>query len=317
MRLRHIEIIHAIMASGSISGAARRLKRLAAQHQPRARPCRTATRFRLVRQAAFRPVPPTPRAPRLMPEIDQLYLHLQRIDQLAQRLRETQTQQLRIGAAHAMGQVFMVQVLMDYRRLAPPLSAEVKLVTGHQDTLCQDLLADRLDLALAFGQSVAPGLTTEVLYRADMVALIPSSLTVATPVSLAQICEHYLLMMQPQDPLGRVVYRALQAQGLRSRGTLQIKTYSVIADMVLTVSGVGIVDTFIASCYAAQLQVVAIQEALPFKVQWLTTASQAAEPAVLLMRSIICRQREPWRDTSHCARTRDIRADWLQPSRRR
>ncbi|CRL46100.1 DNA-binding transcriptional regulator LysR [Sodalis glossinidius str. 'morsitans'] len=195
---------------------------------------------------------PTPRAQRLMPEIEQLYLHLQRIDQLAQRLREPQPQQLRIGAVHAMGQVFMAQVLMDYRRLAPPLSAEVELVTGHQDTLCQDLLAERLDLVLAFGQSVAPGLTAEVPYRADM---------------------------------------------------------------VLAGGGVGIVDTFTASRYAAQLQVVAIQEALPFEVQWLTTASQAAEPAVLLMRSIISRQREPWRDALHCARTRDVRAGWWQPSR--
>lgn len=46
------------------------------------------------------------------------------------RLREPQHQEMRIGAAHAMGQVFMAQVLMGYRRLAPTLSAEVELVTG-------------------------------------------------------------------------------------------------------------------------------------------------------------------------------------------
>ncbi|WP_074013740.1 LysR substrate-binding domain-containing protein [Candidatus Sodalis sp. SoCistrobi] len=112
----------------------------------------------------------------------------------------------------------------------------------------------------------------------------------------AWLCEHHLLMMQPQDPLGRVVHRALQSQGLRSRGTLQIKTYSVIADMVLAGGGVGIVDTFTARRYAAQLQVVAIQEPLPFEVQWLTTASHAADPAVLLMRSVIGRQLAQWID---------------------
>lgn len=237
------------MASGSISGAARRLN----VSQPNI----SRVLAHAEQQLGFalfdrRPswLLPTARAQRLMPEIDQLYQHLQRIDQLAQRLRAPPPQQLRIGAAHAIGQSLMAQVLLDYRRQAPPLAAEVELVTGHQDTLCQDLLADRLDLALAFGQTVTPGLTAEGLYRADMVALIPSSLTVAAPVSLAWLCEHHLLMMQPQDPLGRVVHRALQSQGLRSRSTLQIKTYSVIADTVLAGGGVGIVDTFTARRYA-------------------------------------------------------------------
>lgn len=79
----------------------------------------------------------------------------------------------------------MAQVLLDYCRQAEPLPADVELVTGHHDTLCQELLADRLDLALTLGQSLAPRLTAEVLYRADMVVLDPPSVTVAAPVSLA------------------------------------------------------------------------------------------------------------------------------------
>ncbi|CAJ0993028.1 LysR family transcriptional regulator [Sodalis praecaptivus] len=293
MRLRHIEIIHAIMASGSISGAARRLN----VSQPNI----SRVLAHAEQQLGFalfdrRPsgLQPTSRAQRMMPEIDQLYLQLQRIDQLAQRLRAPE--QLCIGTAHAIGQSLMAQVLLDYRRQAEPLPADVELVTGHHDTLCQDLLADRLDLALTFGQSLAPRLTAEVLCRADMVALVPPSVTVAAPVSLAWLCEHHLLMMQPQDPLGRVLHQTLRAQGLRSCGTLQIKTYSVIADMVLAGGGVGIVDTFTARRYAQQLQVVKIQGALPFEVQLLMTASHAADPAVLLMRSIIRRRLEQWVD---------------------
>lgn len=129
-----------------------------------------------------------------------------------------------------------------------------------------------------------------------MVALIPPSVTLAAPVSLAWLCEHHLLMMQPQDPLGWVLHQTLRAQVLRSCGTLQIKTYSVIADMVLAGGGVGIVDTFTARRYAQQLQVVKIQGALPFEVQLLMTASHAADPAVLLMRSIIRRRLEQWVD---------------------
>lgn len=103
MRLRHIEIIHAIMASGSISGAARRLN----VSQPNI----SRVLAHAEQQLGFalfdrRPsgLLPTARAQQLMPEIDQLYLHLQRIDQLAQRLRAPPPQQLRIGAAHAIGQ---------------------------------------------------------------------------------------------------------------------------------------------------------------------------------------------------------------------
>ncbi|WP_025245550.1 hypothetical protein [Candidatus Sodalis pierantonius] len=74
----------------------------------------------------------------------------------------------------------------------------------------------------------------------------------------------------------------------------------------------GIVDTFTARRYAQQLQVVKIQGALPFEVQLLMTASHAADPAVLLMRSIIRRRLEQWVDAQAADRGR--RGDYCQKS---
>ncbi|WP_187202544.1 hypothetical protein [Sodalis-like endosymbiont of Proechinophthirus fluctus] len=54
---------------------------------------------------------------------------------------------------------------------------------------------DRLDMALTFGQSLLPRLTAEVLFWPNMVALVPSSLTVTVRVSLTWLCGHHLLMM--------------------------------------------------------------------------------------------------------------------------
>src|SRR5476649_1162675 len=94
-------------------------------------------------------------------------------------------------------------------------------------------------------------------------------------------------MVQHHDPLGQVRSRGLREDGLTPRSALQIKTYSVIADLVLAGGGVGVVDTFTALRYINQLKILPVVEALPFEVILLSRRDQPSSQAALKLKQLI------------------------------
>ncbi|KFD08749.1 LysR family transcriptional regulator [Rahnella aquatilis CIP 78.65 = ATCC 33071] len=272
MRLRHIEVFQAVLQAGSVSGAARLLN----VSQPNVSRVLNHAEQQLG-FTLFDRTPQglivTPEGRRLMPEVEALFSHIQAIGELAEQLRQGEGQHVRIGSAHALGHSVMAPVLVDFRRQTP--GGSVELVTGHFNTLSQDLLQYKMDFALAFGEQATQELVAESIYQANMVALLPKDSPVEGPVSLAWLCENDLLMLQQQDPLGQVLNRVLRENGLMPHSALYIKTYSVIADMVLAGGGVGVVDTFTARRYVDQLKIVAVAEPLPFEVIFAEPAGSA------------------------------------------
>ncbi len=138
-----------------------------------------------------------------------------------------------------------------------------------------------------FGQQVPGELLAEPLFRSSMVALLPKASPVEGPVSLTWLYENSLLMMQNQDPLGQVLHRALRHQALKPVASLYIKTYSVIADMVLAGGGVGVVDLFTALRYADRLTILPIVEPLPFEVMLISRRDHVQSRAVSRLKQVI------------------------------
>ncbi|OSM97763.1 MULTISPECIES: LysR family transcriptional regulator [Lonsdalea] len=267
MRLRHIEVFQAILQAGTISGAARLLNVSQPNVSRVLSHAEQQLGFALFERRAQGMVI-TDEGHRLIPEVQALYQQLQSINTLTEQIRTGQRQTIRLGAAHAFGQQIVAPAMVAFQSHSAQVNVE--LVTEHFSTLCQAIQRDQLDLALVFGQQVPDDLVTEPLCQSSMVALLPKDSPQQGPVSLEWLCRNNLLMMQQQDPLGRVVHRALNDRGLQPAASLFIKTYSVIADMVLAGGGTGIVDLFTARRYIDQLKIVPIIQPLPFEVMMIS-----------------------------------------------
>jgi len=284
MRLRHIEVFQALLQAGTVSGAARLLN----VSQPNVSRVLNHAEQQLgfaLFERTTQGLIITPEGRRLMPEIEALFSQIQVIGALAEQLRQGEGQHVRLGSAHALGQAVMAPVLADFRRSTP--GGSVELVTTHFHTLVQDLLQYKMDFALTFGEQAPEELISESLYKANMVALLPLDSPMEGPVSLQWLSENDLLMLQQQDPLGQTLSRALREKGLSPRSQLYIKTYSVIADVVLAGGGVGVVDTFTARRYQHQLKILPVVEALPFEVILLSRKDQPASQAAQKLRQLI------------------------------
>lgn len=284
MRLRHIEVFQAIVQTGTISGAARLLNVSQPNVSRVLNHAEQQLGFTLFERRAQGMVV-TAEGRRLLPEIDELYHRLQAINLLAEQLRRGEGQTVRVGAAHAFGQMVLAPALVAYQQQA--VAVNVELVTEHFGTLCRSLLDNQLDFALVFGQQVDADLLAEPLFQSSMVALLPADSPQQAPVTLEWLCANNLLMMQNQDPLGRVLHRALRDKHLHSALSLSIKTYSVIADMVLAGGGVGVVDLFTACRYADKLKLLPIAQPLPFEVMLISRRDQPQSQSMLHLKQVI------------------------------
>lgn len=284
MRLRHIEVFQAIIDTGSISGAARQLNVSQPNVSRVLGHAEQQLGFTLFERRSQGMIP-TLEAQRLIPEIRELYSRLQAISILTERLRRGEGQRVRVGAAHAFGQMILAPAMVEYRRQNGLVN--VDLVTEHFSTLCQNLLEDRLDFALVFGQQIPAELVAEPLFHSSMVALLPLGMEASSPVTLEWLCQNNLLMMQKEDPLGHVLHRALRDKGLQPASSLSIKTYSVIADMVLAGGGVGIVDLFTGRRYAGQVRVVPVAQPLPFEVMLIGRRDRPQSHSTLQLKQVI------------------------------
>lgn len=284
MRLRHIEVFQAIVDTGSISAAARQLNVSQPNVSRVLGHAEQQLGFPLFERRSQGMIP-TLEAQRLIPEIRELYGRLEAIGNLTEQLRRGEGQTVRVGAAHAFGQMILAPAMVEYRRQNGFVN--VDLVTEHFSTLCQNLLEDRLDFALVFGQQVSGELVAEPLFHSTMVALLPADAQAPESVTLEWLCQNNLLMMQKEDPLGHVLHRALRDKALQPANSLYIKTYSVIADMVLAGGGVGIVDLFTGRRYAHQLKVLPVAQPLPFEVMLISRRDRPQSQSTLQLKQVI------------------------------
>lgn len=264
MKLRHLEVFHALMRTGSVSAAARRLN----VSQP------SVTRVLLHAESSLgvrlferhpRGLSPTPEALRLWPGVESMVDQLEALAQLETQLRHGVDQHLRLGASHALGHSILPAAMIALQREMPALTVE--LATSHFSTLCEELLTHRLDLALAFEQPMPEGILGETLVRAPLSALLPRDLCAPARVDLAWLWRHDLIAMPREDPIGRLVHQATLDAGLPSPAArLRIKTYSVIAEMVMAGGGTGLVDPFTAERYRDRLRVVPLTPAIEMSV---------------------------------------------------
>ncbi|MBJ7223379.1 MULTISPECIES: LysR family transcriptional regulator [unclassified Brenneria] len=284
MRLRHIEIFQAIIQAGTISGAARLLNVSQPNVSRVLNHAEQQLGFALFERRTQGMIV-TKEGRRLIPDVQALFRNLQTISSLTEQIKTGKEQSVRLGAAHAFGQMIVAPALVEFHK--QEMLVNVELVTEHFSTLCLNILQDQLDFALVFGQQVPAALLAEPLFQSSMVALLPKDSPVNGPVSLEWLCSNNLLMMQLQDPLGQVLHRALRDKSLKPAAALYIKTYSVIADMVLAGGGVGVVDLFTACRYANQLKIVSIDQPLPFEVTLISRRDNPQSRATLQLKQMM------------------------------
>jgi DNA-binding transcriptional LysR family regulator len=288
MRLRHIEVFHAVMQAGTVSGAAQVLhisQPAVTKVLQHAEAQLGITLFQRTRGKFV----PTPEAQRLFVEVDRLHGDLVAIRRLAASLKSGQAQSVRLAATPALGMTVVPAAMARWHRALP--GARCALFTHHTRELVSALLLGEADMALSMQDPRHPGIGSEILASAPMAALVPMRSPLARRSGPLQVTElpPEMIGLDADDPLGNRVLAACEAADHLPQMRITVQTYQLARALAEAGLGVTVVDPFTAaSADRQQVRVRPLDPPLPVSLHLLWAASaplsQAARRLVVDLR---------------------------------
>ena len=246
MRLRHIEVFHAVMQAGTVSGAAHLLHISQPAVTKVLQHAEAQLGFALFERVRGK-FHPTPEALRLYVEVDKLHGDLVAIRRLATSLRTGQTQSVRLAVTPTLGISVVPAAMQRWAKAVP--EGRCELSTQHTRELVNTLLLGEADLGLSLQDPRHPGIRAEPLAAGAMVALIPAHSPLARqrgPIALAALPQP-LIGLAGDDPLGNRFSAACEAQGVALQWRITVQTYQLARALAEAGLGATVVDPFTAA----------------------------------------------------------------------
>ena len=245
MRLRQIEVFHAVYSCGSVTRAAEVLnvsqpsvsKVLAHAEQQLGYPLFDRVRGKLI---------PTPEADRLFSHVTSVYDSVDRLRHVAENLRTADSGKIRIAATPAFGIDLLPGAMASFRKEHGDVVFHVE--TLHHDEICDALLESRLDLGLAFDPVDVPGVAEDVLAQGRFVVLTPADVDFGgnRGIGIDDLADLPFIKLDSKGPLGRLLSTHIESSGVDLNTVAYSETYHVAKALVSHDMGVTITDEITA-----------------------------------------------------------------------
>lgn len=262
MRLRSIEALHALFRTGAISRAARLLGISQPAASKLVRHAEQQLGFALFERVKGRLVP-TREAEILAPEIERLFRQLEHVQRLGQNLGPERQGRIRLGCIPSLALSIVPSAIHALQQVHPQVRYEV--LTQHTNELVEGILAQDIDIALAYDHAPSAGIRIEKLCRGQMVFIQPAS--GADEVRLEDLPRFPMIGLASEDPLGRLLRQRLNAEGISLAPQIEVQTYYLACALVAKGCGASVVDMFTAlSLMTSNIAVAQLRPAIHFDV---------------------------------------------------
>ena len=247
MRLRHIEVFHAIMQVGTISGAAQVLHISQPAVTKVLQHCELQLGMQLFERVRGK-LYPKPEAHRLFIETEKLNRDLQGIRRLAASLKGRAVETIRLVATPAVAVSVLPGAMTQWRGKFPDTRCE--LSTHHTSEIVNTLRLGEADLALSLRDPCHPGIVAEPIAQGVMTVIAPACSwradEAARPLGPDGLSGE-LIGHAAQDPLGELVMAACETQGVHPAFHTVVQTYQIARSLVEAGAGMAVVDPFTAA----------------------------------------------------------------------
>lgn len=266
MRLRHIEVFHAIYVTGSVTNAAEFLHVSQPSVSKVLAHAEQQLGFALFERIKGRLVA-TEEATLLFGEVDKMYQQLRSVRHCALNLKNKSSGKITIGLAPALGFDLIPQAVARYKELNPQIN--ISLQTMHNDEVRQALIEHKIDFALMFSPPPLPGVKQQLVCQSQLVMMYPRDLLPDTPsqVRLQQFEHHEVIGIGDSGPLGDLLWHRLAEDDIALNSNITVQTYFIAARLVAQNIGVCVVDEFTARGNTNdKVAIAAIEPALNFNL---------------------------------------------------
>jgi len=243
LTLRQIEVIRAIMVTGTVGGAARLLNVSSPGVSRLMKHAETLVGVKLFSRRGGR-YSPTPQANAIFSQINGVYDKVEDLQFVISRIKRGANTELKIGSVPSIANVMVPRAIADLRKVLPNLLIEVDILKI-EDAIDYLLLgkgelvtlSDKLDHSM---------LAIEPLARGRLKCVVPEGhpLSRRTRVTADEIVKYPLIGVDPNDPYGRIMASVFASRDLPYEVTIRARFGSTVCALVAHKLGIAIVDEF-------------------------------------------------------------------------
>jgi DNA-binding transcriptional LysR family regulator len=265
LTLRQIEVIRAVLLTGTIAGAARLLNVAAPGLSRLMKHTEDSLGGKLFSRRDGRFVP-APEATSIFAQINELHRNLENLHFAIGALERGEGAEFKFGATPSIGHVMAPLAVADLRRRYPDLLIDLDIIK----------IEDAIDfLLLGRGEVVAmssrlehPAITFEPLAQGQLFCIVAEKHPLAsrTRIAAAEIAAHPLIGIEPRDPYGQIVVRLFERAGVGYRVTIKARFGVTVCALVRQNLGIAVIDEFtLAERNGAGLRTIPIKETTTFQ----------------------------------------------------
>jgi DNA-binding transcriptional LysR family regulator len=245
MRLRHIEVFHAVYTSGSITGAAKLLNVSQPSISKVLAHAEQQLGFPLFHRHKGK-ITPTREAERLIDHVNQAYRNINELRRVSKNLGSAETGVIRIAMMPALGIDVIPAAIASYLVQHPDTVFEIETLHLHQ--VIRALRELRFDFGIVFNPPVTPGIKIDRLAKAKLVALTHGSEDLANKAKLSfdDLDGMNFINLSTRSPLGQLLATQIETSNIKLRTIAHVETYQMAKALVAHGAGMALVDEITA-----------------------------------------------------------------------
>lgn len=245
MRLRHIEVFHAVYTTGSVTNAAKKLFVSQPSVSKVLSHAEQQLGFQLFNRIKGR-LTPTEEADLLFEEVDRIYRQLVNINDAAENIKNNEVGRIAVAVTPALGFDVIPAAIVKFKNQHENISFNIQ--TLHNNRLLNHLLRHQSEIAILFSPDKFAGLSEIMFGTGKLVAVYSKKLMPHCPkqISLPEILEFPLISIWDSGPLADIVWQEMSNQELKPSSSIKVQTYFIAVSLVKYGAGICIVDEFTA-----------------------------------------------------------------------
>ncbi len=280
MRLRHIEVIQAILQTGSLAHAGELLQLPIATVSATLHEAEQQLGLMLFANVRGR-LQATRETLQLQPLANQLYLDFEPLRRLGDALRQPMAAPLRVACSETLAQPLLPQNIAALRRRFP--DTPTTLSSQPLTEIVRRLLMDEADVGFSLSPCEHSGVDNHTLAQGKVQLLAPHGWLSPKQkyIALHDLAGQSMIGLLEPDPLSRLLDSKLQAVHPVPVINIQVQSYQMVRSMVEAGEGLALVDPFTAvGAKKSGLDVCPLSPAIAVSLYALTPKGSVISPAL-------------------------------------
>ncbi|WP_417449785.1 LysR family transcriptional regulator [Kordiimonas sp.] len=245
MRLRHIEVFHAVYSTGSVSRAAKALHVSQPSVSKVLRHAEDSLGYALFDRVKGKMVP-TPEAHALFSEVDAIQGQLASLESRARNLAGGKSGHVRLSVMPALGLHILPLAVTRFREQFPEVTFDIN--TAHFADITAAIRGQNCDIAIAFNPPSLAGVSRRKLGAGELYcAHKAGEFAHRGTISLADLQGRDIIGIKDSGPLSQLLAQRAQQEGVSLDAVVTVQTYYVARNLVRYGAGVSLVDHLTAA----------------------------------------------------------------------